>query len=343
MIKKFNPKHFSNARLITIACFILVLALIGAHYIFNAKAASPYVAIEAESGKLTSPATTVTNSAASGGSYVQFGTASTPPPPNGAPLLGLWINGAGSASQFGVTQQVLEDFASPGGGTGTFTSYSVPSTSLRIMLAVGDLNSSEASSIGGALVSSGHANTIFRVMVEQNQCEWNTSWNESKFSASQYVSAFQSVVTELRAVPNNQFTFIWNPNAGEGNNCNGETTAQTWPGAAYVNAIGVDVYDYGGYETNAQEIIDFATGHPESGWPQLSTPIPFAVPEWGLNGSDDTTFMNYMIGIIKAPANDTYVQSYFSCGPSQGCSSPNSDLTEFSNSEAAYKAGFAGE
>jgi len=337
-----TPKYQSIAAIV-----VVVAAAVLGYFLFIAShAASPYVSVEAVNGTLGGSACKVTSTGASGGSTnnaVQFGgTACTGGGNPTVPLLGLWAGGSGSASQFGVIQQVLSDFATPGGSTGTFTTYSVPSTNLQIMLAIGDLNSGQANTIGNALVSSGHANTMFRVMVEQNQCTWNTSWNESKFTAAQYVSAFQNVVTELRAVSGNQFKFIWNPNAGEGNNCNGETTQQTWPGAAYVDYVGVDVYDYGGYQSNTQQIVDFATGHPDSGWPQLSSPLPLAIPEWGLNGSEDTSFMNYMIGVIETPANHTAVQSYFSC-PASECSMPESDLTKFPNSLAAYKAGFAGQ
>jgi hypothetical protein len=253
-------------------------------------------------------------------------------------LLGLWNNGSVSASELGVTQQVYEDYASGS----DYTTYSVPSTKYRIMLAVGALNVSEAKAIATNLLNAGQGNAIIRPMWEQNQGSWFAGWNEKTFTASQYIAEWITIYNAMKSVaPNLQF--IWNPNAGEGNNISGRTTQDTWPGAQYVNYVGVDVYDYGGYETNVQQILDFASGHPESGWPQLSTPLPAAFPEWGLNGSDDTSFMNYMTTVINNSTDNVGLQSYFSCGPSQGCTSPNSDISEFPNSLAIYKTAFKNE
>ena len=246
--------------------------------------------------------------------------------------LGLWSQSSIGPAQLGVTQQVLSDFASPGGSSGTFTTYTVPSTPYQIMLAVGNLNSSQASTIGNALVSAGHADTIFRVMVEENQATWNTSWNENVFTTgAAYAAAFDNVVTKLRAVPGNSFTFAWNPNgdsnistANAGNNINGISTVSQYPGDGFVDYIGGDTYDhYGGGLGGASELLAFAQAHGK----------PYIIPEWGLNGTDDTTFMSNMISFIGT--STPVVQAYFSCA----CST-NSDLSQFPNSRALYTAAF---
>lgn len=79
--KKFSPGRF-NSRLNSkqSVVFILLFAVIGAFLLLRIFAAGYFVASEAETGTLTSPATVVTDSTASGGKSVQFGTATTPPP-----------------------------------------------------------------------------------------------------------------------------------------------------------------------------------------------------------------------------------------------------------------------
>ena len=68
----------SKPQRITAAVVVVVVAAIGAYLLIGSHAAVPYSSIEAESGSLSSPATQVTgDSKASGGSYVQFGSAST--------------------------------------------------------------------------------------------------------------------------------------------------------------------------------------------------------------------------------------------------------------------------
>ena len=52
--------------------------------------------------------------------------------------------------------------------------------------------------------------------------------------------------------------------------------------------------------------------------------LPVAIPEWGLNGADDPTFINVMAGLIKNPANDITVEAYFNFA-----GDTNSDITQF--------------
>jgi hypothetical protein len=59
--------------------FIVLFALVGVILLLLSHAAAPYIAIEAETGA-TGGATSATDSNASGGSYLQFGTESTTPP-----------------------------------------------------------------------------------------------------------------------------------------------------------------------------------------------------------------------------------------------------------------------
>ena len=197
------------------------------------------------------------------------------------------------------------------------------------MLGVGALTTSEATSIGTTLVAAGQSHAIIRIMWEQNQDVdgWFPGWSQLSLTASQYIATFQNIVTTMRAVPGEGFRFMWNPNGGSGNEASGRTWDDTWPGSSYVNYVGVDQYDYSGYSANIQAVVAFAQ----------SQGLPAAIPEWGLNGSDDTSYMSSMIGIIENPANDIGLQAYFSYD-----GSPNSDITQFPHAAALYTSAFSG-
>ena len=204
-----------------------------------------------------------------------------------------------------------------------------PVTSMTLMLGVGALTTSEATSIAASLVAVGQSHAIIRIMWEQNQDVngWFTDWSQLSLTSYQYIATFQNIVTTMRAVPGAAFRFMWNPNGGSGNEASGRTWNDTWPGTGYVNYVGVDQYDYSGYSTNIQTVVAFAQ----------SQGLPAAIPEWGLNGSDDTSYMSTMIGLIQNPANDIGLQAYFSYD-----GSPNSDITQFPHAEALYTSAFSG-
>jgi len=56
------------------AIVVIVVAIVGIKNLNNSQASSPYVTVQANTGQLVSPASLVTSSGASTGSYVQFGT-----------------------------------------------------------------------------------------------------------------------------------------------------------------------------------------------------------------------------------------------------------------------------
>ena len=181
-------------------------------------------------------------------------------------------------------------------------------------------------------MSAGQSDAIIRIMWEQNQDinGWFQDWNQLSFSAVQYISTFQNIVTTMRAVPGQAFRFMWNPNGGTGNEAPGRTWDDTWPGSAYVNYVGVDQYDYTGYSANIETVIAFAQ----------SQGLPAAIPEWGLNGSDDPSYINGVASLVNNAANDIALQAYFSYDGGSG--GINSEITQFPQSEAAYTVDFGG-
>ena len=230
-------------------------------------------------------------------------------------------------ASLGITPNVVTVYAD--GGSCFCTYSSPPSTPMTLMLGVGALTTSEATNIGQSLVAAGQSNAIIRIMWEQNQdvSGWFDGWNQSAFSATQYISTFQSIVTTMRAVPGQGFRFMWNPSGGTANEAAGRTWNDTWPGKAYVDYVGVDQYDWPGYASNIQTVISFAQAQG----------LPTAIPEWGLNGSDDPSYIDGVASIVNNPANDVALEAYFSYD-----GSIDSDITQFPQSEAAFKADFGG-
>jgi len=241
---------------------------------------------------------------------------------------GLFVNAQtasavqSQASELGVPVNTMTVYADGS----AYNSYSPSSGPLTLLLGVGALTPSEATTIGESLVASGHADTIWRIMWEMNQnvSGWFDDWNQNAMSAATYISTFQAIVNAARAVPGEDFQFMWNPNGGTGNENAGRTWDDTYPGDAYVDMIGVDQYDFSGYQANITQVEDFAQTHGKA----------FAIPEWGLNGSDDPAYINYVSGVCHS--GDVALEAYFDY---EG--SVNSWLGDFPQSQAAFSADFA--
>ncbi len=165
------------------------------------------------------------------------------------------------------------------------------------------------SQIARNLVSNGQGNAILRLGWEFNVPN-GYAWYAGGY-ASQFVRYWQDIVTAMRAVPGADFTFDWNPNIG----ATLSDLASYYPGDAYVDAIGFDVYDmawrsYPGPQavwhndlTEADGLnwlVSFGAAHGK----------PLSLPEWGLGittrpagsgnvgGGDDPYFVNQIAGFI---------------------------------------------
>ena len=92
------------------------------------------------------------------------------------------------------------------------------------------------------LVAAGMGNSYLRIGWEFNQSRY--PWYAAG-QADAFVTYWRQIVTAMRAVPGTQFHFIWNPSRGD----NGPkdkamgNLASYYPGDAYVDMIGMDVYD----------------------------------------------------------------------------------------------------
>lgn len=248
------------------------------------------------------------------------------PPSTGPALLGLWNNGT-SASQLGVTEQVVSDYAYGTNSTTYAASGAQAAKGKLLMLGVGALTPAQATAIGTILAQNGQPDAVIRPMWEMNQGGWFPAWNEKSMSAAVYKATWISMVNAFRAVPGSAFRFDYNITAGTGSNISGRANFDSFPGAAYTDFIGVDVYDNNGSVAASQADITEAATFAQS------VGLQWTIPEWGLvNKVDDPAFVNMIFTVANLPT--CYMEALFS-GLSSGSGTP---ITADPNSLAAYKA-----
>jgi hypothetical protein len=202
-----------------------------------------------------------------------------------------------------------------------YTQFTPPSTSMQLLLGVGEVTPAEATTIGTTLVAKGHADTMIRIMWEMNG-NW-FPWGVQSLPAAQYIAIYQAAEQAFAAVPGNHFQYVWNVNAGTAEP--GRTEFDTYPGDAYVSNIGIDYYDYGtSSESWIPPVVAFAATQGK----------PVSFDEWGLNGQDDPGYIDYVASVVHNPGDDVSAEAYFSDG--------NNTITQFPQAEAEYRKDFAG-
>ncbi|HEY5024526.1 MAG TPA: glycosyl hydrolase [Acidimicrobiales bacterium] len=156
--------------------------------------------------------------------------------------------------------------------------------------------------LGQNLVGDHEATAILRL-----GWEFNGSWFPwsvaTATDASNFVAYWRQIVTTLRAVPGQEFRFLWNPNAPSPTRY---TPAQAYPGNAYVDYVGTDVYDnfWGKPFTPAAAWIHQLTQQWGLDWLSafaVEHGKPVAIPEWsdefrpdGHGLGDDPSFIDNM-------------------------------------------------
>jgi hypothetical protein len=271
----------------------------------------------------TSPTTTPTTTPT---------TPTTTPPNDTRPSeLGLYNNGT-SASQLGVTVQVVSDYAYSSDWTTYAPSGAVAAKGKLLMLAVGALTPAQATDIGTILADNGQPDAIIRPMWEMNQGSWYPLWNENAMSAATYKATWIAMVDAFRAVPGTDFKFDYDINAGTGNNVNGRSNFDSYPGNAYVDYIGEDVYDNAGSVAAAQAEITEMTNFAQV------MGLPWSLPEWGMNGPDDDPAFVNMIS-AETDSSTCWEEALFS--EPWSSSGLGSNLLDLPNSFAAFEADFA--
>jgi hypothetical protein len=110
---------------------------------------------------------------------------------------------------------------------------------------------------------------------------------------------------------------LWSPLAG------GADPKPYWPGNAYVDVGGADIYKEAGHDppwSKFDELYAFVRAHGK----------PFSVPEWGLFGVDDPPFVQHMCDFLKA--HSTEMEAFYESKPGSIF-----DLGNKPGSRATYK------
>jgi len=170
-----------------------------------------------------------------------------------------------------------------------------------------------------SLVNAGQSDAYLRLGWEFDG-SW-MPWEATTPSAeASFASYFEQIVTAMRAVPGENFRFVWNPDA-EAFTQSGYSVAAAYPGNAYVDVIGLDSYDqtWASPQTPANawsstalpsltDAQEFASSHGK----------PLALTEWGLairsdgHGlGDDPDYIDQMVSWMDNPSNDVTYETYF--------------------------------
>ncbi|MGH2839804.1 MAG: glycoside hydrolase family 26 protein, partial [Solirubrobacteraceae bacterium] len=176
--------------------------------------------------------------------------------------------------------------------------------------------------IAQRLVAGGEANAVLRLGWEMNGTWFKWSMNVPN-GAADYAAYWRQIVTTMRSVPGAHFKFDWCP-AADSPWVNGQQikAEAAWPGGAYVDYIGLDIYDKS-WVTNYQDPAARWTYNMNTGngmrWHRdfaRAKGKPMTFPEWGLSkradghgGGDAPYFIEQMYSWIKA--NNVAYNLYF--------------------------------
>ena len=169
--------------------------------------------------------------------------------------------------------------------------------------------------LGELLVKDGFSDTILDLAREMNGTWYE--WSEHRapsYQPNAFILAWQQIVTTMRSVPGQHFKFLWTIYPVSA------SVAEAWPGSAYVDYIGTDIFDWHGVTADYPSTASGALDH-EAKWRQIltakpgglnwmaafsrATGKPIIIPEWGLDfhafgGQDDPLFINNMMAWMKA-------------------------------------------
>lgn len=103
-MKNYTPKARSRALLLLV---VAVAVISGIAFMMASRAAGPFVSAEPESGTLTAAASRVTDTTASAGSAIKFGTVTPPPPPGNSTTPNLKVAFVGDTVLATATKSLL--------------------------------------------------------------------------------------------------------------------------------------------------------------------------------------------------------------------------------------------
>ena len=196
------------------------------------------------------------------------------------------------------------------GGPNSATSARHNSNSSALVAAAAGADNQQFYRLGELLVRDGLSDTIINLSREMNG--WWYAWSEWHAPSSEldaFILAWRHVVTTMRSVPGAHFKFLWTIYP------KGATVTECWPGSAYVDYVGTDIFDWhgspdGAYPHTASGALDWALHWQQTlmanpgglDWTARFSELtgkPIIIPEWGLDfhtfgGHDDTYFLTRM-------------------------------------------------
>jgi beta-mannanase len=146
--------------------------------------------------------------------------------------------------------------------------------------------------------------------------EFNGNWGYWSAPAGQeanFVTYWRNIVTAMRAVIPG-LKFVWSPNMG--NNWGSSALENYYPGSAYVNYVGLDVYDTfsGDSSTTWNDYLTMSYGLNWLAKFSATTGKPACIPEFGLGppagsegGGDDPDFIARIAAWVSANSPAGYV------------------------------------
>jgi beta-mannanase len=203
--------------------------------------------------------------------------------------------------------------------------------------ASGDYDS-YATQLGTNLVAAGLQNSVIRLGDEMNG-PWEEDYVGSTTQEQNlWASCFANEVTAMRAAAGSNFLFDWDINA-----CTQSIPyANYYPGNAYVDILGLDLYDQGCDQPNTalsfSQLANEPYGLTSFEAFAAAQGKPMSLPEWGLASSPAGDDPAYIDGIANTVAHGDFAfQAYFEV-TGGGNNMPLSSSSPLSN--AAYQRTF---
>jgi hypothetical protein len=176
----------------------------------------------------------------------------------------------------------------------------IPSTGGTLAQGATGAYNAHFTKLGQALVAGGDSDAILRLGWEFNGAWYRWS---AKSDPAAFAAYWRQIVAALRAVPGSSFQFDWSPVLGQG----AVAPDRAYPGDAYVDYIGLDVYDqdwFPGWSDPYQRWQNLLTQAYGLRWHRdfaAAHGKPMTFPEWGLmtrtdghGGGDDPYYIEKM-------------------------------------------------
>lgn len=171
---------------------------------------------------------------------------------------------------------------------------------------------SHATELGNSLVAAGLGHSVIRLGAEMNG-KWEPDFmGPTAIEQKMWATCFDNEVISMRRALGEHFLFDWNPNACKGDYPYGNF----YPGSAYVDIVGLDLYDVG-CETPRKRLTFGQLANEPAGLAHFEAFAaakrkPMSLPEWGLSSIPSGDDPEYIDGIgTIVDTKDFAFETYF--------------------------------